>query len=106
MLSLILLKQHLLGHRDGRMTQRYAHLRLENLRAAVKTINWPEGGHKNGHSWNEKGVSRQSDNVLKYQSRNVLKGGDNISLFKGGNRGRRGHYQDEFKGAFEAQGGA
>ena len=46
--------QHLLGHKDGRMTQRYAHLRLENLRTAVMTIDWAEGGHKNGHSGSEK----------------------------------------------------
>jgi integrase len=35
--------QQLLGHKDGRMTQRYAHLRLENLRRAVETL---ERGHK------------------------------------------------------------
>ena len=39
--------QHLLGHRDGRMTQRYAHLRIDNLRQAVDTLN---KGHKKGHS--------------------------------------------------------
>jgi integrase len=30
--------QHLLGHKDGRMTQRYAHLRVENLRQAVESL--------------------------------------------------------------------
>jgi len=45
--------QQLLGHKDGRMTQRYAHLRLENLRRAVETL---ERGHKKGHNEpNEKG---------------------------------------------------
>jgi site-specific recombinase XerD len=37
--------QKLLGHSDGRMTQRYAHLRVENLRTAVETL---EGGTKSG----------------------------------------------------------
>lgn len=46
--------QHLLGHKDGRMTQRYAHLRIENLREAVETL---EKRHKNGHSENEKEVA-------------------------------------------------
>jgi integrase len=46
--------QQLLGHKDGRMTQRYAHLRLENLRRAVETL---ERGHKKGHNEpNEKGL--------------------------------------------------
>ena len=31
--------QRLLGHRDGRMTQRYAHLAPENLREAVQVFN-------------------------------------------------------------------
>ena len=39
--------QQLLGHKDGRMTQRYAHLKVENLRSAVESL---EGGHKMGHS--------------------------------------------------------
>ena len=30
--------QRLLGHRDGRMTQRYAHLAPENLREAVQVF--------------------------------------------------------------------
>ena len=30
--------QHLLGHRDSRMTQRYAHLRVDDLRDAVETL--------------------------------------------------------------------
>lgn len=42
--------QSLLGHKDGRMTQRYAHLKIENLRKAVETLE----GHKKGHSLNEK----------------------------------------------------
>lgn len=46
--------QHLLGHRDGRMTQRYAHLRIENLREAVRTL---EEGHKKGHSKIEEGFT-------------------------------------------------
>jgi len=41
------LVQNLLGHKDGRMTQRYAHLKIENLRKAVETL---ERGHKKGHS--------------------------------------------------------
>lgn len=45
--------QRLLGHRDGRMTQRYAHLKVENLREAVGTL---DGGHKKGHSGNEDGL--------------------------------------------------
>lgn len=45
--------QRLLGHRDGRMTQRYAHLKVENLREAVGTL---DGGHKKGHSGNEAGL--------------------------------------------------
>lgn len=46
--------QQLLGNKDGRMTQRYAHLRLENLRRAVETL---DRGHKKGHSeGNEKGL--------------------------------------------------
>jgi hypothetical protein len=36
------------------MTQRYAHLRVENLRTAVESL---ERGHKNGHSRNEKEVA-------------------------------------------------
>ena len=40
------LVQHLLGHRDGRMTQRYAHLRIENLKRAVETLEG--GGQKRG----------------------------------------------------------
>jgi site-specific recombinase XerD len=46
--------QKLLGHKDGRMTQRYAHLQVENLRKAVESL---ERGHKNGHSENEKEVA-------------------------------------------------
>ncbi|HBO84014.1 MAG: hypothetical protein A2073_03650 [Deltaproteobacteria bacterium GWC2_42_11] len=46
--------QHLLGHKDGRMTQRYAHLRLENLKKAVETL---ETGHNFRHSENEKGIA-------------------------------------------------
>jgi hypothetical protein len=38
--------QSLLGRSDGRMTQRYAHLRVESLREAVKTL---DEGHKRGH---------------------------------------------------------
>ncbi|MBI5561642.1 MAG: site-specific integrase [Deltaproteobacteria bacterium] len=55
--------QHLLGHRDGRMTQRYAHLKLDNLRTAASSLegglppNATIGGHKKGHSGNEKGVA-------------------------------------------------
>ncbi|MCI0529919.1 MAG: site-specific integrase, partial [Nitrospira sp.] len=30
--------QRLLGHRDGRMTQRYAHLAPENLREAIRVL--------------------------------------------------------------------
>ncbi len=48
------LVQSLLGHRDGRMTQRYAHLRVEDLQKAVETLEW---GHKKGHSENEKGAA-------------------------------------------------
>ncbi|HXX75794.1 MAG TPA: site-specific integrase [Nitrospiraceae bacterium] len=36
--------QRLLGHRDGRMTQRYAHLAPENLRDAIQVFN--RGNHK------------------------------------------------------------
>jgi integrase len=50
----IYLVQHLLGHRDGRMTQRYAHLRVEDLRRAVDTL---EGGTKWGTVENEKGAT-------------------------------------------------
>jgi integrase len=39
--------QHLLGHKDSRMTQRYAHLQVEDLRKAVEAL---ETGHKKGHS--------------------------------------------------------
>jgi integrase len=46
--------QQLLGHKDSRMTQRYAHLKIENLREAVKSL---ERGHKKGHSENEKEVT-------------------------------------------------
>lgn len=46
--------QRLLGHKDGRMTQRYAHLSIDNLRKAVKTL---ENGHINGHSENKKEVA-------------------------------------------------
>ena len=46
--------QQLLGHKDGRMTQRYAHLKIETLRNAVESL---EGGHKRGHSGNEKEVA-------------------------------------------------
>ena len=46
--------QQLLGHKDGRMTQRYAHLKVENLRSAVESL---EGGHKMGHSDEEEGVA-------------------------------------------------
>jgi site-specific recombinase XerD len=46
--------QQLLGHKDGRMTQRYAHLKLETLRNAVESL---EVGHKKGHSKNEKEVA-------------------------------------------------
>ncbi len=49
--------RHLLGHRDGRMTQRYAHLRIDNLRKAVETLEECTEGHKKGHSENEKGVA-------------------------------------------------
>jgi site-specific recombinase XerD len=30
--------QKLLGHKDGRMTQRYAHLSIENLRSAISNM--------------------------------------------------------------------
>ncbi|MDH4227162.1 MAG: site-specific integrase [Deltaproteobacteria bacterium] len=50
--------QNLLGHKDGRMTQRYAHLKLDNMRAAVSTLEEETGrGHKKGHSQNEKGLA-------------------------------------------------
>lgn len=38
--------QNLLGQKDGRMTQRYAHLKLDNLRDAVNSLD--EGGTKRG----------------------------------------------------------
>ena len=45
--------QHLLGHKDGRMTQRYAHLTVDNLREAVESLEeTPVRGHKKGHSEN------------------------------------------------------
>jgi integrase len=40
--------QHLLGHRDGRMTQRYAHLRIDDLRDAVETLE--QGAQKGAQS--------------------------------------------------------
>lgn len=46
--------QNLLGHKDGRMTQRYAHLQIETLRKAVDSL---EEKHINGHSENRKGVT-------------------------------------------------
>jgi integrase len=50
--------QHLLGHKDGRMTQRYAHLRVDNLRQALRVLDGGySGGHKKGHSNSEKGVA-------------------------------------------------
>jgi integrase len=42
-----LYRVHLLGHKDSRMTQRYAHLQVEDLREAVESL---ETGHKKGHS--------------------------------------------------------
>ena len=33
--------QRLLGHKDGRMSQRYSHLAPENLRDAVRTLDVP-----------------------------------------------------------------
>jgi site-specific recombinase XerD len=46
--------QSLLGHSDGRMTQGYAHLRVESIREAVKKL---DEGHKKGHSEKEKGAA-------------------------------------------------
>jgi integrase len=52
------LVQHLLGHKDGRMTQRYAHLKVEQLRQAVETLDKMDSKvHKKGHSENAKGAT-------------------------------------------------
>jgi site-specific recombinase XerC len=42
--------QKLLGHKDGRMTQRYAHLCVDNLRDAVSVLNQRKGAQKGAHS--------------------------------------------------------
>jgi len=50
--------QTLLGQKDGRMTQRYAHLEVENLRKAVNSIEDSiRGGHKRGHSESKEGAT-------------------------------------------------
>ena len=39
-----------MGHKDGRMTQRYAHLCVENLRDAVSVLNKGRGAQKGAQS--------------------------------------------------------
>src|SRR3990172_2131135 len=51
-------------------------------------------------------LSRQSDNVLKQQSRNVLLTGYNFLLLEGGDYGRRGHCLHERTGVKEVEGDA
>jgi integrase len=48
------LVQLLLGHKDGRMTQRYVHLRVEHLRKFVERVDNEANGHKIGHSKKKK----------------------------------------------------
>jgi integrase len=38
--------QKLLGHKDGRMTQRYAHLSVDNLRSAISVLDKDKGAQK------------------------------------------------------------
>jgi site-specific recombinase XerD len=50
--------QNLLGHKNSRMTQRYAHLKIENLRSAVAKLE--KTGvcvHKKAHTENVKGAT-------------------------------------------------
>jgi hypothetical protein len=42
--------QVLLGHKDGRMKQRYAHLIEEHLRKFVKSVDRKATGHNKEHS--------------------------------------------------------
>jgi len=46
--------QHLLGHKDPRMSAKYSHLRVEHLRNTVESLDKNRGGHKIGHSQKKK----------------------------------------------------